>query len=223
VLLFTEYGFAESAMGAERFASWRIARDTPDLVILVTEPEPVLLAIEAKMFDRPSRAELVGQLDRQEALLVPLVERLARWLKVPAVRLQRAALLPAPLRAAIESAEPLPVPVITWEQVRDEWADIGGYYHHILAVALERYATLAAPAANHQDDDILGQVLLDAARAGTLAHPWMGRQGGFHGKALRTDLETGGWRTTRYQVRKAELPGNPNWFPVASFVAAVAG
>lgn len=53
VLLFSEYGISESVVGgaAARFAGLSTARDTPDVVVLITEPAPVLIAVEAKMYD----------------------------------------------------------------------------------------------------------------------------------------------------------------------------
>lgn len=77
VLFFTEYGLSESAIGParERFAGLPTGRDTPDVVILVTEPVPVLIALEAKMYDRPSRPDLLKQLNGQAQLLEPLRER----------------------------------------------------------------------------------------------------------------------------------------------------
>lgn len=76
VLFFTEYGISESAIGpaAERFEGMPTGRDTPDVVILCTRPEPVLFAIEAKMYDRPGGHELQNQLDAQAVLLRPLAE-----------------------------------------------------------------------------------------------------------------------------------------------------
>ena len=64
VLFFTEYGISESAIGAAkgRFDGLPTGRDTPDVVILVTEPSPVLLAIEAKLYDRPGGTALRAQL-----------------------------------------------------------------------------------------------------------------------------------------------------------------
>jgi transposase len=39
-----------------------LAKDSPDVVVLVTKPAPVLIALEAKMYDRPSKPDLVKQL-----------------------------------------------------------------------------------------------------------------------------------------------------------------
>lgn len=66
--LLTEYGFAESILPLhdDRWDSRPRRRDTPDLVLVGPD---WLLAVEGKMFDRPSRAELELQLDGQKTLI----------------------------------------------------------------------------------------------------------------------------------------------------------
>jgi hypothetical protein len=68
-------------------------KDTPDVVILVTEPDHVLIALEAKLYDRPQPTDLIQQLANQHALLAPLTRQLADKLGC-AVQLVHAVLLP---------------------------------------------------------------------------------------------------------------------------------
>lgn len=167
------------------------------------------------------RTRMVGQLDRQAKILEPLNARLADWLDGPTVQLVHVALLPEKLCASLDMGDSLPVPVATWEQVRGAWCSVGGYYHRMLEWALERYDDLASRRAAYQgqrdarprhprcSSDRQPRLRVD----GTSRRPWRPSAG--------SDVGTGAWRTTRYQVRKAELPGNPNWFAVASFITTI--
>ena len=120
VQFFTEYGFAESGFGdaaVARFPDAPARKDTPDVLIYVAGPRRALIAIEAKMFDRPSARELDEQLGAQAAL----VRYIAGRLDVEAARVAHVALLPAALAGAVGA---LAVPTVTWEQVMAAYADV---------------------------------------------------------------------------------------------------
>ena len=75
VQFFTEYGFKESLMGgAEKRFDDPGSRDTPDLIIYVESDPSLLLGVEAKVFDRPTIADLRRQLQRQDHLLRVMAE-----------------------------------------------------------------------------------------------------------------------------------------------------
>lgn len=220
VQFFTEYGFAESLVGAarERFPGAPTSRETPDVMIYVAGPRKALLAIEAKMYDRPSAAELKTQLAAQTTQ----VSYLAAQLGVEASRVAHVALLPARLAGEVG---PLPVRTVTWEQIRDTFADVGPpYFVETLRVALERYDHLAAPRVMafgaNAEVKLTGAEIHRRHRDGTLTLGWMGRRGGLLGPDLAKDLATGTWRTQSYEC-SSKAVGNPNWFTVAEFVAKV--
>lgn len=220
LLFFTEYGIAESAYGsaAERFADFSTARDTPDVVFLTTRPAPVLFALEAKMYHRPGGA-LRAQLDLQRELLDPLAERLAIWLGVEDVPVVHCALLPEQQATALELD---PYPVVTWQQVHDAYADAApAYWLRMLSEALRRYDGLVSRAVANDADRMTGAAIVDGFLAGTLDFTAMGRSQGLAGQPLHTDIESGAWRTTQYQVA-ADHPGNRNWFAIEDFVSRVA-
>ncbi|MCE0488126.1 hypothetical protein [Ornithinimicrobium sediminis] len=222
VLFFTEYSLIESAVGkaAELFPGMTaLAKDTPDVVILVTEPEPVLIALEAKMFDRPSSPELLKQLAAQKAQLDGLCTHLARHLDVPRVRLAHWALLP---RALADAMPDLETPVITWEQIRDAYADVDQHYFHgVLTTALRRYPELVSKWVGYQDGDLAGAKLVQRALAGDDTWPYMGAQGGVKGQRVTKSIAEGTWSTTVFQCRHKPLPGNNNWFAVADFITTL--
>jgi len=220
VQFFTEYGFAESVVGEakKRFRDAPTSRDTPDVMIYVAGSQPALLAIEAKMYDRPSAAELKLQLAAQ----MTQVNYLSSQLGLAAWQVAHVALLPARLA---DDVGPLPARIVTWEQIRDTFADVAPpYFVEMLRVALERYDQLAAPSGltfgANAEAKLTGAEICRRHRDGTLGLGWMGRAGGLHGAKLAQDLSTSRWNRQRYEC-SSEATGKPNWFTVAEFVAKV--
>lgn len=222
VLLFTEYSLIESAIGpiGAKFPGMAaLAKDTPDLVVLVTQPEPVLIALEAKMYDRPSKPELVKQLAAQKSQLDQLCTHLAAHLSVKQVRLAHWALLPAKLAKAMPD---LGTPILTWEQVLDAYADVDQrYFHAVLATALARYDTLVSKWAGYQDGELAGAKLVTRTLAGDAMWPHMGAAGGLKGQRVVAAIADGSWATQEFQCRHQALPGNKSWFTVEAFIHAL--
>jgi hypothetical protein len=217
VLMFTEYGIAESLIGeaADRFTDLPPGKDTPDVVILITRPHPVLIALEAKLYDKPGTAALRAQISAQRALLTPITEQLGSKLASP-VRLVHAALLPHTLAAKIDDVG---CAVITWEQIRDTFRDVAPrYFHAMLTTALRRYPALVSTRTANQDATLPGATLVQRHLAGDHTYPWMGRTGGLTGEALTSDIIERRWPHTGYQCSTTPVP-NRNWFSVADFVA----
>jgi hypothetical protein len=193
-----------------------LAKDTPDVVILITEPEPVVIALEAKMFDRPSRPELTKQLAAQKMQLGMLCEHLARALKVNEVQLHHWAVLPQPLSEAMPD---LGTPVITWEQLRDAYGDVNQHYFHgVLSTGLANYDELVSKWAGYQQGELAGAKLVERALAGDETWPWMGALGGLGGKRVGEIVAGGIWATTIFQCRHDPLPDKANWFTVTAFI-----
>lgn len=219
VLFFTEYGISESAIGTakSRFEGLPTGRDTPDIVILVTEPSPVLLAIEAKLYDRPGGTALRAQLNAQASLLEPLRERLAVWLGVSEVGLKHVALLPEAQKRAMNIE---PHEVITWQEVRAAFADVApSYWLAILDEALNRYDDLVGKAVRYDAASLMGEDIVSGFFAGTLPFNAMGRgKRGLRGAYLEADVADQTWPTTLYQVAVEVPAGNPNWFLIEDFV-----
>lgn len=219
VLFFTEYGISESAIGAAkgRFDGLPTGRDTPDLVILITEPSPVLLAIEAKLYDRPGGTALRGQLDAQASLLEPLRERLAVWLGVPKVGLKHVALLPEAQKSAVNIE---PYEVITWQEVRGAFADVApSYWLAMLDEALDRYDDLVGKAVRYDAASLTGEEIVSGFIAGDIPFNAMGRgKRGLRGAYLEADIADRTWPTVSYQVAVEVPAGNPNWFRIEDFV-----
>ncbi len=218
VQVFTEYSFAESILPDDRprFAGAPLIGDAPDLVL--TGPD-WLLAVEAKVFHRPTVAALNQQMSRQAAL----VNYWARWLRLDAARVRHVLLLPEQLQRDRPS---LVWPVVTWQRVRDAYAVAGdGYWLGVLRTALERYEQLASPEPTfgaNADGRLTGDQIDALPTSETPEYGWVGRTGGLRGTAFAADRADGSWHTRSYEVRlAAPPPGSANWFTVAEFRAAV--
>lgn len=219
VQFFTEYGFKESLKdGAEERFQDPGGQDTPDLVVYVESEPPLLLSVEAKVFDRPSVANLREQLRKQADLLSVMAAGVGTRPSVHQV-----ALFPAEFSASERIDE---VPVLTWERVADTFRDIApAYWIGVLDEALRRYSQLASHGSNtygqNCDAKILGQEIYDRHQRDDTTYSWMGRNRGLHGPELQKDVETGKWRTQRYEVRHNPLRGNRNWFPIDAFIKKI--
>lgn len=222
VLFFTEYSLIESAIGPSgaKFPGMAgLAKDTPDVVVLITEPEPIIIALEAKMYDRPSKPELVKQLAAQKSQLDQVCAHLATHLDVTHVRLAHWALLPAKLAEAMTD---LGTPIITWEQILDAYSDVDQrYFHAVLATALRRYDGLVSRWSGNQDGELAGAKLVTRSLAGDRVWPYMGAAGGLNGKRVTASIADGSWATREFQCRHEPLSGNKNWFTVEEFVRAL--
>ncbi len=225
VQVFTEYGLWESIFGEaarKRFTVPPTARDTPDILVYLAVDPPVLIALEAKMYDRPTREALQEQMGRQREVVL---DYLALALRVPANRVVHACLLPEQLRQD-ESYHELSYPIVTWQALLAEFSNGRGedYWLAVLRLALDFYDELvsrAAPRRENADDVLPGAQIYHGAKAGTLEYALMGRNLGLNGDPLREDLESGRWPKQRYEVRSSRERPNPNWFPVHDFVSRV--
>lgn len=215
VQFFTEYGFAESIVGDAKshFSDAPTTRDTPDVLIYIAGPRAMLLAIEAKMYDNPYKAELEEQLRAQDVIL----RYLQRKLGIATNHVAHVALLPQKLATKIGE---LSVRTITWEQVLEAYSDVApAYFVETLRLALERYEQLASRilyGANAQFK-LCGEIIVDKYRAGELENSWMGRRNGLIGDELQNDINTGTWRTFMYECSSIPVD-NRNWFRVKEFV-----
>lgn len=94
-----------------------------------------------------------------------------------------------------------PLPVITWEAVREAYSAVAvPYWLAMLDEALARFPDLVTKRVNHAARSMTGVEIVLAFRAGTLTYLAMGRGGGgLVGGRIRKDIESGTWRETAYQ------------------------
>jgi hypothetical protein len=213
---FSEYSFAESLTGADkvRFPKAPTDKDTPDLVLCGRD---WLLAVEAKVYDVPSKADMVTQMTRQQVLVDYWVERL----NIPQERTAHVLLVPASLERVLGMTGG-PWPVVTWEQVADAYQPVGpAHFTAVLAVALAHYEDLKSHPlqfGQYKDAGRTGEQIRAAVEAGDTEFTYMGRQGGLHGDDLAQDIASGGWLHRTYEVRREPLDAK-NWFPIEEFIS----
>lgn len=220
---FTEYNFVEALVSAPpgRFPEAPTSRDTPDLVCLLGGGPNVLIAVEAKMYDRPSRADLLAQFEAQERILSYLGEHL------PAT-VVHTMLLPEQLARRV--ALPDSVTVVTWERLADTFRPLLGPSHYFLAAldyALEHYESLMSKsggsAGQNADGWLAGEEILARINRRDPQVLQIGRIRGASGPEFLEDIRSGRWRTLQYEVSGAATPANRNWFSAEEFVAGVTG
>lgn len=218
VQFWTEYGFTESVFTEHdraRFPSVDIARDTPDVVIT---GDDWILAVEAKLYSRPTAADLIGQLRRQRTLLDYWQESLS----LPAENVRLVALLPEQYAGTLSGVQDEVHRIITWEKIRDDYSFLGDHlWLNTLHAALQQYGTLASKGrqfgANSQGK-LSGREIVRQYEDGTLRFTHVGRSGGLAGSTLAQDVATGAWETQSYEVRDTPLEQR-NWFSIEEFVA----
>lgn len=222
---FTEYAFEESIRPARddpRFPQPRPGGDTPDIVIRGGD---WLVAVEAKMFHRPMRASLQGQLTKQRAL----IDYIARRLDPPVQRVAHVALLPEPLRREVEpQGNPLPnVTTITWEQIAAEYRFVAPrFWLAQLDYAIAHYDEMASDGTygTHADAKLTGGQIYAGYRhrdPEVMQFTYMGRSRGMKGPLMQNkDLVDGHWIDQPYEVRRHERI-HANWFPISDFLAAI--
>ncbi len=226
ILFQTEYSFKESLFEKgfkEKFNDNYETKDTPDLVILITEPDLVLFVGEAKMFSNVNAGEINNQMKNQEWF----IQALQKGLNIKKNNCYHFALLPEKL---IPSKQMINYPVIYWEEIVEEFKVIlqNDYFLNVLNIATDKFDDLRAQTSPgstisygmNMDFRLSGQKIIELHNNGTKF--WVGRFGGFSGNKFVTDIKTGGWRTFEYEINTTEKSApNKNWFSSRQFIDAV--
>lgn len=217
VQVFTEYSFAESLRHDDlgRFPDAPMAGDTPDVVLCGPD---WLLAVEAKMYLRPTKADLDAQMNRQQHLLRYLTVQLA----LDADRVRHVLLLPQELK---DERPGLTWDVVTWQELLRCFDVAGdGYWLGVLCAALADYDRLRSKEkifGANADGHMTG-LEVTQGKAAEEGFASVGRGGGGrYGKPFLSDLATGHWKSHSYEVRTGPPP-NPNWMTLDEFLAAIA-
>lgn len=140
ILFLTEYSLKESLVEDHNksvFSGNYETKDTPDLVILLTEPSPVLIVIEAKMFSSAASSDINQQLGKQKWV----VNELAKVHSIPADRVFHLALIPQQM---VPNKSSITEDVIYWEEVVHIYEEKlkGNYFLETLRIALRKYNLL---------------------------------------------------------------------------------
>ena len=225
ILLLTEYSFKESLVEnhfKEMFTDKYETKDTPDLVILITEPELILIVGEAKMFSNVNPGEINTQMNNQKWFINTLINTH----NIKKENCFHFALLPQKL---IFSKESLNYPVVFWEEILESYSDIleKDYFYNTLKIAISKFDNLKSTNlgngisfGKNMESKLSGEKIIEFANSGESF--WVGRFGGVNGEKFRTDVNTGNWRNFEYEINiSSKAQPNNNWFSSREFANSV--
>lgn len=216
----TEYSLKESAnFLGKKYKNLPKTKDTPDVVILITEPDLVLIVIEAKMFTSPNVSEFKNQIKAQKEVIKCIQENL----DIQSGNIFHLGLVPERYFSQNINAD---CQIVYWENIVTAYKGIlhGSFFYETLRYALQNFDTLVSANSGafgsfgkNSEDRLPGLEILSLHKVGKGF--LVGRKGGVNGAELKTDKESGGWQTYEYEVNFTgkETP-NRNWFSSAEFV-----
>jgi hypothetical protein len=233
VQIFSEYDLRDAIRGDPR-SPWKhllvqmdgeplLSGDTPDLVVLVERPKPLIVAIEAKLFSSDTAKDVVGQIDRQRRYVVDHLKTI-----VADCQTLQVALVPSSLGARVGAliGDSQACRTLTWEAVLKAYADkpAASYWVALLRYALSREADLRAKGGRTGDQAdtrlTAAQILAEHGTLGSRIK-YVGA-GGRTWPLLQKDIvQTGGTRY-RFAVRfRSDPPRGGNYVAVQEFVEVV--
>jgi len=216
----TEYSLLESAnFNGKQYKQLPKTKDTPDVVILITEPELILIVIEAKMFTTPNISEFKKQIKAQQEVIKSFKENL----NIKTDNIFHLGLVPKQYFSQNISTD---CQMLYWENILNSYKSIlqGSFFYETLHYAIENFKSLVSDSTGafssfgkNSEDRITGNEILTWHKAGKRF--LVGRNRGLHGAELQKDKESGGWQTYEYEVNfiVKEAP-NRNWFSSTDFV-----
>jgi hypothetical protein len=220
IQFFTEYSPLHSFVGGAKARMLEIpaSNETPDVAIIVDGHS--LIVLEAKMFQPTTAASLNQQLRAQE----PFIRCVKASMGVTEVH--HAALIPKAMADSIGSLE---YPTVTWDSLLQSFSQVvpDNYFLGVLGIALQHEPPRVSGwsgVGKNADARLLGSEIYDAHKRGELRYKTMGRgsdRRGLETTLLNTDIRSGKWRSTRYEVRFDPVPLNGNWFEISRFVERV--
>jgi len=168
IQIFSEYDLLDAIRGDQGASdAWKALRsgltgDTPDFVILVNLSTPLLLVLEAKLFDR-STVGIAEQIGRQRANMLLLKQVLPEYETVHVALVPESAA--TAVRATVEDQADFTT--VTWEGIAEAYENVpeAAYWVRLLKFALSRERELRSRAAGgrtHEDSRKTAAEILDA-------------------------------------------------------------
>jgi len=224
ILIQTEYSFKESLVEShfiEKFAGKYETKDTPDLVILITEPEYILFVGEAKMFSSANPGDINTQMNNQRWF----IDALQKGLNIRETNCFHFTLLPEKLIPAKTSIN---YPVVFWEEIINAYSDImdNDYFLNVLRMAIKKFDTLRSKYSSNSisfgknmDSKLSGEKICELHSEGKKF--WVGRFGGKDGQKFKSDIDNGNWKNFEYEINiNSKFAPNANWFSSDEFMKA---
>lgn len=217
MVFYTEYSLKESLVTERDKKRFDIpkSKDTPDIVIYLREPKPVIIALEAKVFNNSPAAKLRKQMKRQWKFLEAMKKELN-------ADCHHYALIPQALYDSYKGS--FKGKVLTWDALAQAYEATGpDYFLDMLNLSLDRYNELVSKPSTpgkNSDGFRTGMELLRAFKNNDSLVQSVGRAGGLEGTAFAEDIKCGSWKIQRYEY-SAERHEKTNWFTIQEFVEAV--
>lgn len=222
ILFFTEYSLKESLTPNSSTRKFTIpkTKDTPDLVILITEPELLLIVIEAKVFSSSDAYSLTKQMKNQKNI----IESISSALNIREKNIFHLGLTPANL---IDRRLFTEFQLLYWEDILEAYRDIlnKNYFFGALENALKNFDRLSSKNTStgfgsfrkNMETMLSGSKIVSLYKQGN--NFWVGRKQGLHGTTLLDDKITGKWRRHEYEINfSSKEPPSKNWFSAKEFV-----
>ena len=223
----TEFSLKESlvdGVGSREYLDVPVTKETPDIVILITDPELFLIVIEAKMFSSIQPHEFRQQLHDQKKV----IDSIQKTLTINEGNIFHLGLVP---RDFFQEDAVFDFQVLYWEDILSAFSPIrpDDYFVNVLKLALADFNKLRSTSntafstyGKNMEDKLTGSEIFERVSRGE--EFWVGRSGGLAGDKLLVDKNSGGWRTFEYEVRfSGSEPPNHNWFSAARFARLMNG
>lgn len=223
IQFFTEYSLNESANFDDesiKYSDVPSSKETPDIVILITEPELYLILVEVKMYSSIGLSDFAKQLDNQRIML----DCIRGNLKIKPGNVFHVGLVP---ESMFTETAPGGYQILHWENILREYKDLlsDNYFYNVLQTALTKYNKLKSQTARtshgkNMETKLTGMEILDEIKGGRKFI--ISRNRGLNGPEFTNDINTGEWKTFSYEVNFSKLnPINKNWFTSLQFYSKV--
>ncbi|MBK9334379.1 MAG: hypothetical protein IPM96_18705 [Ignavibacteria bacterium] len=112
-------------------------KDTPDLVVLITEPESILIVVEAKMYSSGNLADFKRQFNDQKKI----IDCIKHNLNIDDKNIFHLALVP---EKYFKNSKSNDFQILFWENILDSYVDIlsDNYFYNVLKTALDDFENL---------------------------------------------------------------------------------
>jgi len=224
IQIFSEYDLRDAIRGDRLSSSQRqallapLTGDTPDVVILVDSLTPLLVVLEAKLFDDAIASDIAAQIARQRVNIQALLEVL------PGCEALQVALVSELIVEGVRTAagDRPDYLTITWEQIASEYANVPGaaYWVRLLKLALSREEELRAEQRQswtYADRRMTVAAILNAYEQSNCPIRFVG-VGGVTWELLRDDIVSSGGTKRKYAVSYSEVLPSRNYIGVIEFV-----
>jgi len=223
IIFMTEYSLNESYREKNdriKYSDVPTTKETPDLVVFITEPEKILIIVEAKMYSSANFYDFKNQFNDQKKM----VNCIKNNLSIEDKNVFHLALVPKKYFNNVFTED---FQILFWEDILDSFKDIlsNNYFYNVLDIALNNYENLRSSSnafstfGKNMDDKLTGEEIMKLHQSGKRF--CVGRGEGVSGNKFQNDIHSGGWKFFPYEVKYESNPINRNWFTSVQFVNAV--